>query len=444
MLYSKLYGMSSAAIADLHLAFLNTGEERRCHEYFQNITRRQINYAFGSSLRLHQLILQGSYSNASVKHAVIALGSLSEHVQQHKTSTRHHNTGGQLCLQYADTQYLKGISELRTEMTAQAHQSPEMVLVSCVLLSLFDFLRGEEAGGRIHLAAGIDILKRCFGSELGAIPDTWTTSSQEANLLVRDFALTFSVMDLHAGIWLGRPCFHTTPMIYQKMVLADSFVLGMSPTLDDIADNLNCQIMRAHSFHHANAAVYQITEASYDTFPIVAEKDRFLAELQRWPAFLTWYLSNTLSPTSEDERFRIALLWMNYHSLLATITSFFDHISPYSIQSFTQSVSRIIANAKTIVGPDKPASYHDRLLRAVAMNCQEPEPHNMPPFAFVPGAIQPLYLAAIKSPNLEESEDAIGLLEGRPWKEGAWDSVIMAKLARKELQERCALLEEMD
>ena len=434
MLYGKIYGLSSAATANFHFTFLEFGEERRYYEYFQCNTRQQINNAFGSSTRVQQLILQASHSNTSIKYTVIALGSLTEHLSRVKFLSQDHNQEERR-LQYADTQYVKGIGQLQKDMTAVGRPSPELVLISCLLLSLFGFLRGEEADGLTHLAAGIDILRRCFASELRMLTENWTTQYHQSSLLVRDFALIFSVMDLHAAIWLGRPCFYSPPMIHQQTSVMPPFQLGTSLSLDDISTSLNFQIMRAHGFHHANAPSCDLARAPCVPFHILAEKESLLYELQQWPSFLVRYLS-TLPLLTEDQTYRVALMKMNYHSLLVTISTFFSRPSASLYQSFTQNLSQIIANAKFILEKNTSLSDHDRLLRAVALNCQEPDPDNMPMFAFVAGAIQPLYLAATKCQDLQMCEEAIALLKEKPWREGAWDSATMARLARRELEGR--------
>ena len=433
LLYGKIFGLSSAAIAEFHMKFLESGEERRYYEYFQCKTRQQINDAFGSSTRVHQLILQASHSNISIKHTVIALGSLTEHLDGVKFRS-HDLNQGMRCLSYADTQYIKGIRQLQKDMTAFSKPSPELVLVSCLLLSLFDFLRGEEAAARVHLAAGIDILRRCFAPELQILTESLTTQLHRLSLLVMDFARIFSVMDLHASIWLGRPSFSSAPMIHPEINTVP-FQIGTNPSLDDVSTSLNFQIMHSHAFHHENAPSYDSLEAPHMLFHIFTEKERLLSELQQWPSLLLRSLS-TLPPLTGDQSDRVALMRMNYHSIFVTVSSFFNQPSTSCHESFEGHISQIVANAYLILGRKTSISSHDRLLHAVALNCQEPDPNNIPMLAFVTGAIQPLYLAATKCQDPQTCQEAIALLEKNPWREGAWDSATMARLARKELEGR--------
>ena len=433
MLYGKVLGLPAAVIADFHTNFLKFGEERKYYEYFQHSTRHQINLAFGSSTRVHQLLLQTSHSNESIKHTVIALGSLTEHLSGTKLLSQ-----GLLeekeRLHYADTHYLKGISKLQQDMAATTKPSPELVLISCMLLSLFDFLRGEEVGGKVHLAAGLDILRNCFASELPTLMASQFNQYQQPNLLIEDFARIFTVMDLHSAIWLGRPCFHAPPVTDLEMYMPPPFHLGVDPPLDDIADSLNYQIMRAHTFHHANAPNDWSPAIASDSFHILAEKDRLLFELQQWSSRLEKYCSALPQPT-EDQRYRVALMRMGFYSLLVTISSFFTESLTSAYDTLEEHYRGILHNAKLLLQPPS-ASNRDRLLRAVAVNCHEPDPYNITIFAFVSGAIQPLHLTATKSGNPRLREEAISLLEEKPWREGAWDSSIMARLARRELEAR--------
>lgn len=432
LLYGKIFGLSSDAIADFHFAFLKTEEERRYYEYFQCNTRQQINNAFGSSTRVHPLILQGSHANPSIRYTVIALGSLTEHLKGAKALS-HNLDENKRHLEYADMHYMRGISRLRKDLADSSDPQPEMILISCLLLSLYDFLRGEEAEGRLHLAAGIDILRRCFAAKLQVVTEAWAIGhhQQQPDLLVEDFAQIFSVMDLHAGIWLSRPCFHSLPMVYPMMA---NFELGANPSLDDISNILNCQMVRAHGFHHGNAPSFNFQEAPNMPFHVLAEKERLLAELRQWPVLLVQWMSER-SILTEDEGDRVALMRMNYHSLFITMSTFFCRPSASLYQSFAKSMSQIISNARLIFDTSTMTVHRDRLLRAVGTNCSEPDHNDMSMFAFVLGAIQPLYTVASKCQDLELCEEAITLLETQPWREGGWDSACMARIARKDRQE---------
>ncbi|KAL8988291.1 MAG: hypothetical protein Q9169_008580, partial [Polycauliona sp. 2 TL-2023] len=57
------------------------------------------------------------------------------------------------------------------------------------------------------------------------------------------------------------------------------------------------------------------------------------------------------------------------------------------------------------------------------------------PGSFFAGLIQPLYFTAIKCRERVTALKAVDLLEGEPWREGTWDSAVMAKVARGKMEE---------
>ena len=88
---------------------------------------------------------------------IIALGTLTEHLNYFRSSCLGSGRKNQY-LEYADTQYIKGISQLQKDMKSLDVPLAGLVLTSCMLLSVFDFLRGRESEGRIYMTAGIDII----------------------------------------------------------------------------------------------------------------------------------------------------------------------------------------------------------------------------------------------------------------------------------------------
>lgn len=424
LLYGKLWQQSYSAVVGSFYAFLTSGEERRHFDYFQSQTRQQISSAFGSSTQAHQLILQGSHSNTSIKHTVLALGSLGEQIYENQVLGQHKAEEDSRLL-YTDTQYSRAITELQKDLNSFKNPPIELILTSCLLLSLFDFLRGESIRAQVHLRAGIDILCRFYTNELSALKDIPKDHIQQPSL-VRDFAIIFSVMDLHAAIWLGSlPQF--PPLLPQLSNGGPELDEMPRASLDDVSYRLNCQVVRAHVFHHKHTSCPKST--ALDTripFHVQAEKQRLLYELEQWPSALTACLL-TMPPLTPHESRRITLMRMNYKSLYITLSAMLCPASPSLYAAFTRLFTQILADATSLF------EYSDRqsLLCAVAANCKEYVPLKMPLFAFVVGAIQPLYLTATRCVDPRMCEQAVRMLEQEPWREGAWNSIVMARLARQ-------------
>lgn len=56
-------------------------------------------------------------------------------------------------------------------------------------------------------------------------------------------------------------------------------------------------------------------------------------------------------------------------------------------------------------------------------------------FSFYTGIIQPLYVIAIHCRNLSVCREAVSLLSTSPWREGAWDSASMARIAERKIRQ---------
>ena len=493
LLYGKLYGLSSVANGPSHLGFLRRGDELHSFAYFHQKTKQHINAAYVLATRVQRLILQASHANiSSIKHMVVALGSLTEHLEEFKLLSP--DLDRKRRLQYADIQYFKSIGALAKEMAAATQPSTEMVLVSCLLLSLFDFLRGEQSNARTHLAAGIDILQRCFSSEADSLLAERRINHSQCwpDPLIQDFASIFSVTDLYSAIWLGRPCFHSKPMMIQPTRYMIPVILDENKphSLSELSANLNHQLVRAHCFHHFHFFRTR-DDCPTESAPSLVEdalneKKKLTDQLEKWPCALEKCISNLPDPLPDDLVDRIVLMRINYHSLHASLSTFFDdasQVTPLKTfdfsdrhrqqESFQASLSIILEGGRFLLARDngritRPAfsimstttnssftvptptashantsssdfisastapPIHHALLRAIAANCLEPDPYNIRIFAFVAGAIQPLYLVASQSPERKMREEALSLLETKPWREGAWDSRVMARLARGE------------
>ncbi|KAG8529693.1 uncharacterized protein KY384_005174 [Bacidia gigantensis] len=446
LLYQKILDQALAAISNLHPDFLQNAKERRCYDYFHSNARPVINFAFGSSLRVQQLILQASHSNGSTKHTVLALGSITEYLNEAKILSQNvsHDTGR---LRYAHGQYIKAICELQKELSVTHNPPTELVLTSCLLLSLFDFLGGEDSNARVHLTAGIDILRRCYPTELNELTSPGLQKNQQPNLMVQDFARIFSVMDLHAAFWLGLSTCYTLPMEPYPLLDKTLLIPGATPDLDKISLILNCQLGRANAFFHDNTPRYPSPSAFNVPFHIQAEKQRILYELEQWPSILTNFLSRTPQPTRLESD-RIAIMRMQYLALHIRINTFLSPPLPAIYLPFTSAFSSILADAKAVLQftPSKlptpppetaqPPLIRENVLQAIAANCGEEDALNMSFLSFVAGLIQPLYFTATKCQDARMCRDAIAMLEETPWREGAWDSSLMGRIARRELEGR--------
>lgn len=164
--------------------------------------------------------------------------------------------------------------------------------------------------------------------------------------------------------------------------------------------------------------------------------ENLLHDLRDWPPALDTLLARIdhTALTAHITR-RLILLKMNYLSTLVNISTLLRPCGTGVYQEFTSVFRQILSLAKSILRPATAKSRTD-LIHAILINHQECGADTMPILAFVAGAVQPLHMVADKCVDSSLCLEAIKLLEERPWREGAWDSLVMATIARKRLKNR--------
>ena len=422
------------SIARIDNGFRGSYQERRSFQIFQCEIGKDLMQAFNTT-STHQLILQTGHTNDAMKHAVVALGSLGEHLMKSKFLVTLPASGDE-SLDFARLEYSKAVRDLRSCVSEPEPGSLELILTCCLLLIMFDFIAGDDEMARGHLKAGLAILLRCYPQNLQDEVQQEASETEQSQPLIYDLFRIFSVIDLHAAIWLSTSSFHAAPLVSIFSWMAIPSQLTTDLTLDGISTQLNYHIIRSYTFRHYITTDKSALASSIIPYHIYAEKHRLLFELQQWPLMLEQYLAKS-DPPNESAARRISLLRMNYHSILIGLSTFLPSNLMECMAHLKLSFAQILAEAEKIL---RPASLVTReaLLLAVGQNAAEENPSYIPPFAFVPGAISPLYVVAVKCKDRNFREKAVSLLEELPWKEGAWNSAVMARIARRHWRDRFA------
>lgn len=170
-------------------------------------------------------------------------------------------------------------------------------------------------------------------------------------------------------------------------------------------------------------------------FHVQAQKEGLLFELRTWPSALDTLLDR-IPYTAECAR-RITLMKMNYFSTFINISTLSQPCGTEKYRELTPIFRQILDLAKILLCPATAESRAD-LMRAILVNSWETDSGDLRLFAFVAGVIQPLHMVADKCVDVTLCEEALELLEDMPWREGAWDSAVMASIARRRLRQRDA------
>ena len=242
---------STPTIHKLAPRFSSNIDEIHSFDFFRSTNGPALFQAFNLTV-VDQIIMQLSHSDDTVKHAVVALGSLGEQLEKNKALSPvildHDNH-----LQFARLQNFKAIQQLRKNISYGERRSVELALISCFLFVMFDFLIGDDENSFIHLKAGLNILRAFYAvRDGGSIPKEQAVLIDQ-NPLIHDFARIFSVMDLYAVIWLGLASCQSAPFIEIFNGDATHELVGTFKSLGDAANSLHYQLMRIHMFCHSLA-----------------------------------------------------------------------------------------------------------------------------------------------------------------------------------------------
>ena len=231
--------------------FSSDDNEIRSFDFFRSGIGPIVFQAFNLCV-VDQIIMQLAHSDDTVKHAVVALGSLGEQLAKHRSLSplaldRDHH------LQFARLQNVKAIRQLRKQLSNGQQQSIELALMACFLFVIFDFLLGDDESAYAHLKAGLNILRGCYAIQEGVTISTDRALFVAQSPLVIDFARIFTELDFHAAIWLGLTSCQSPPLIGLINGLVGEKPAKVFLTLEEASDSLHFQLMRIHMFRHSLA-----------------------------------------------------------------------------------------------------------------------------------------------------------------------------------------------
>ena len=406
--------MSTTEVAPLspsqHVGFTGTDQERRGFEYFRWETTPHIGGALNLD-RVHRLILQSSHSNAAVRSAVIALGSITEQLQVNSIlifdkahSNNHH--------EFAQTQYRQALKQLREQIANDPHRSKDLTMISCFMFTLFEFLQGNDTSSMVHLRSGLKILRQQHGP-----PD----------LLHQELLRIFSIMDLQATLWMDLKMFRPTML---NQIDPGSLSLETESFLDieDAASSLTFLITRVYNFRRLVTS-----EIRKHSSPDIINIKRDLGmQLEWWPQTLEKLLVNLDTGISVEALHRTLVMRMNHTITRIAFGACLHEDEERVFRAHLPDFRNIVSLAKIVIQPVDPL-IKARVQRIVAANNANLNPIVI--FSFYPGVIQPLYMTATQCTDVKVCREAIKLLSTLPWQEGAWDSATMAAMAERKVRQ---------
>ena len=374
-------------------------DERWSFHYYRDRTASQINSVADQAF-LNRLVIQVGYSRDIVRHALVAIGSYHEgvdHLDETRRSDKH---------KFALQQYNKSINGI---LKSSADSDIEEILLSVILFTFFENVRGEWASALAHLQAGLKIYSNWKAAHPAHLGSTEVSKRVDTNI---------------------------APVLAQLQLFVTS-LLQMIPAkksrystyMPDHFDDLNTARFYFHQVLHAVCAKLQ---SNHDEFPWPRSDDATLGLgrrlLYRWYDIWQEFLARaerscSCSTSCSTAHFELGMYHMQMQYWIAIIRL---ECKPFreetSFDAHSDKFQTILD-----VGSKFCDLYMDKTLTDMAKVCIGFEPHYIP----VIGATS----LRCRDPRIRR--EAISLI--RRWKrtEGKWETLAIA-----DVSEQLMLLEE--
>ncbi|KAL8789341.1 MAG: hypothetical protein Q9195_006868 [Heterodermia aff. obscurata] len=141
-------------------------QEKRAFHFFRERTIPGLCGFFDSEI-WERLVLQTTFREPALRHAIFALGSLHERFEMGDKTVFASNldtVSGGLALR----QYTQAINHVIKQSSSKNSQSLDVCLIACILFACFETLKGHIGSSISHLMSGVRILEESMEAESSA------------------------------------------------------------------------------------------------------------------------------------------------------------------------------------------------------------------------------------------------------------------------------------
>lgn len=124
-----------------HIGFLGTEKERRSFEFFRQKSAPQLSGFFGGDF-WKRLLLQAALHEPSIRHAILALGSLHSKFEQNNNLIKRSHTNGWTD-DFASKNYSQAINLLVGPLSQEGRQAIDVCLICSILFACLEVSRSH-------------------------------------------------------------------------------------------------------------------------------------------------------------------------------------------------------------------------------------------------------------------------------------------------------------
>jgi Fungal specific transcription factor domain len=444
----------------LNTSTTRNSKEQRSLEYFRTRTAPDLVSCFASELWT-LYVLQLAHNEPAVRHVVIAIGCLHEQLESAAISPHSDS-------RFALKQYTKSIQHLIGSFNPCSGQSTDIALLLCALFASFESLQGHYQSALTHIISGMKVLEERPASD---------TSSSRSHIPARFLDGLFNR--------LGAQVLEINDMSIKPLQSLKQSCLEDLPipcnysTIEEAQDALNLFLYKFNHFlsHAEGSSSDGLTLSPAQIEDLLATHAVLALYFQLWAAAFEKYLVRTLQvPSSHGRPPSIPIepgvyILQMWREMINVWLSLDTSTGEKAWDPFVQQFSSITDLAATFLdqsvmstarpsglqstpqrGPEYRQAPHSSTsaFRTTKFSDPEHEVHpcaaNIPPLASRPlriikptfslslGIIPPLYIVSSRCRDPVIRRRAIHLLSICNRREGIWDALLGAHVARRILE----------
>ncbi|KAH8797059.1 hypothetical protein F5882DRAFT_23046 [Hyaloscypha sp. PMI_1271] len=375
----------------------HTGAEARAFDFFRTKVAIDLSGFFDSSFWTHD-ILQAAQEEGPVRHAIVALASLSETILDKSPESLERCPKA-----FAIRQHTKAISDLNQKIQEGNESSVEVVLMTCALFVCFEMFQNNYEAALNHMSSGIYVLFN------------WISKGDCSNRQSREMAIqlerVFGRLMLQTLLFV-----HTKPGEWKFVKPAFTPALPSIPSvLRSVDEARDCLDSCMCSLYHGmlTSQLQSLGDSDLDTGPA---SQLSATTLGTWSRSFRAFMTERKEELSTREQ-RVAIL-LEIQYITATILASAGPSSQEMIfDSFEVAFSRIIALASRL------------LISSTSGHSLEVEQPLIP--AFDMGILPHLYLVSSRCRHPLLRRQALRLLRQGPRQEGIWHREMLASIAQR-------------
>lgn len=134
-------------------------EDKECFDWFEHRASIKLKGSFDSQF-WSKLILQASINELAVRHAVLAVSFVQRRGCLNLTDTRQEEDVLGQMEQVPLRYFARSINNLQRHLSANSQASLRIVLITCIIFTTLDLLRGHFKTAQIHVRNGVHLVRR--------------------------------------------------------------------------------------------------------------------------------------------------------------------------------------------------------------------------------------------------------------------------------------------